>query len=99
MFVLYRQTSISRDFVHINDVVNSIIAALKYLPKQLHTIFNVGSGIPTPVTKIAELLKQEMGKSFDVVNDIMLHDIIILYYTEFTYTIYGCCSYVCCISL
>lgn len=52
----------SRDFVYIDDVVNSLVLALEN-PKAAGGVFNVGSGIPTNVITVAESLMKLFGKT------------------------------------
>ena len=58
-------TPLSRDFVYIDDVIDSIMLALKYKldNKMKHKIFNIATGISTPLPDIAKLLQNEMRKS------------------------------------
>jgi dTDP-L-rhamnose 4-epimerase len=50
----------SRDFVHVSDVSRAICLSLDAdLPN--FSIFNIGSGSPTSIIKVAGLLKQELG--------------------------------------
>ncbi len=52
----------SRDFIHVSDVVRSIQLALeKELPR--FTVANVGSGIPTTVWEVANLLRKLLNSS------------------------------------
>ena len=46
----------SRDFVHVSDVIRGIILALESSLPGFHAI-NIGSGLPTSVMDVAELLK------------------------------------------
>ena len=52
----------SRDFVYIDDIVNSLVLALEN-PKAAGGVFNVGSGIPTNVITVAESLMKLFGKT------------------------------------
>ena len=45
----------SRDFVHVDDVVSALILALEH-PQAAGQTFNVGSGVPTSVLEVANLL-------------------------------------------
>ena len=53
---IYEDGLESRDFVYIDDVVSATILALE---KEVadHQVFNVGSGVPTTVSKVANTLK------------------------------------------
>jgi len=50
----------SRDFVFIDDVVSVTAEAVKY-DKPLVDVFNVGSGVPTDVLKVAKTLQKLLG--------------------------------------
>jgi dTDP-L-rhamnose 4-epimerase len=53
----------SRDFVHIEDVVNATVSCLKIERKEQH-ILNVGSGVPTTVMEVAnEIVSYLKSKS------------------------------------
>lgn len=50
----------SRDFVHVSDVVNMLVSALKMtLPNNI--VLNLGSGIPTSVSQLAAMLLEVSG--------------------------------------
>jgi dTDP-L-rhamnose 4-epimerase len=52
----------SRDFVHVSDIVRSIVNALQAdLPP--FTVANIGSGVKTSVMEIAQLLRSELASS------------------------------------
>ena len=48
----------TRDFIHVNDLVNAIVLASKN-KKLVNEIFNLGSGIETSVNQIAKKLLEE----------------------------------------
>jgi dTDP-L-rhamnose 4-epimerase len=50
----------SRDFVYIDDVVQATIAGIE-ATDDLHDVFNVGSGVATSVSAVADLLQDLMG--------------------------------------
>lgn len=52
----------SRDFVYIDDVVTATLLGIEYT-ENITQSFNVGSGVPTNVLKIAESLQQHLGVS------------------------------------
>jgi dTDP-L-rhamnose 4-epimerase len=52
-----RQT---RDFIHVSDIVNGILLALESDAAVGHAI-NLGTGIPTPVSRVAEVIAAGMG--------------------------------------
>lgn len=50
----------SRDFVHVDDVARSVMASISS-PSPLRGIINVGSGVGTSVTDVAEELMKALG--------------------------------------
>lgn len=64
---IYGNGSQTRDFVHVNDVVEAFILALKK-PRLGGCVFNVGSGIPTSVRTLTELMLGLAGSNFGVIN-------------------------------
>lgn len=55
----------SRDFVYIDDVVESIILAIKSDLSD-NEVFNVGSGVPTTVLKVAQTLKEKYNSNSNI---------------------------------
>jgi dTDP-L-rhamnose 4-epimerase len=55
----------SRDFVYIDDVVQSIIKSIE-LEKCFAGPLNVGSGVATNVLSVTQILQKEIGRSCDV---------------------------------
>lgn len=55
----------SRDFVFIDDVVSATVAGIEKAEAD-NEIFNVGSGVPTPVIKVAETLKALYGSTVEI---------------------------------
>lgn len=55
----------TRDFIHINDVVDSLVICLNNLPTK-YKIMNIGSGEATSVLKVAEILIKEFKSSSKV---------------------------------
>lgn len=55
----------TRDFVHINDVVNSLTICLESLPIK-YRIMNIGSGVSTSVFDIAKILKNVFNSSSQI---------------------------------
>src|SRR5215469_4228605 len=51
----------TRDFVHVEDVVQGLLAALRNVPSG--QTFNIGSGIPCSVNSVLRLLQNIMGTS------------------------------------
>jgi dTDP-L-rhamnose 4-epimerase len=66
----------SRDFIHVSDVVKAIKCSLN-LPKTKFDVFNVGTGTPSSVYKIAQLLKNNLGSisKINITGDFRLGDI------------------------
>jgi len=56
----------TRDFVHVQDVANSFLAAVDH-PTELSGVFNVGMGIKTSVAEIASQLSQAFAVTPDLV--------------------------------
>jgi len=52
----------SRDFIHVSDIVQACILALQRRQAD-YDVFNVGTGQPTSVLKMAELLNDHLGLS------------------------------------
>jgi dTDP-L-rhamnose 4-epimerase len=52
---IYEDGLESRDFIYISDVVKSILLSLESVHAD-NEVFNVGSGIATPILKVAELM-------------------------------------------
>ena len=52
----------SRDFVHVSDVVQAILSSLEVPLSGFHAI-NVGSGVPTSVMQVAEILCGLLGSN------------------------------------
>lgn len=52
----------SRDFVHVSDVVQSIVLALG-IDQPGYMVTNVGSGLPTTVLEVASILKRLLNSS------------------------------------
>jgi dTDP-L-rhamnose 4-epimerase len=66
----------TRDFIHVEDVANAIVASLQ-AKKALNQIFNVGTGIGVSVIEIASTLSEALGKNPNLVvtNQYRLGDI------------------------
>ena len=56
----------TRDFVHVEDVANAFVAALS-AQATLHSVFNVGSGIATPVLEVARMLNSAFKGSSNII--------------------------------
>lgn len=57
---IYEDGQETRDFVYISDIVDSIILALEN-EAAAGQVYNVGSGIATPVLKVAQLMAEYFG--------------------------------------
>jgi len=55
----------SRDFVHVSDIVSSITLALEQ-PLSGFQALNVGSGVPTTVMEMAQILRELLGSSSEL---------------------------------
>jgi UDP-glucose 4-epimerase len=58
--VVYGDGSQTRDFIHVNDVVEANITAMK--ANAQHDVFNVGSGTSISINDMIKLLSQKLGK-------------------------------------
>lgn len=63
---LFEDGEESRDFVHVDDVTDALLAGL-VAEKSPDSIINVGSGISTSVREVAEELSRSFGKEPNVV--------------------------------
>lgn len=62
---LFDDGLMSRDFVYIDDVVDSILLCMKNEDANGH-IFNVGSGVKTTVLKVAQTLKEKYKSDVNI---------------------------------
>jgi UDP-glucose 4-epimerase len=53
-----------RDFLHISDVVDALVAVSRYRGPEV--LFNVGSGLGLSLRELVELLEQELGRPLEV---------------------------------
>jgi len=58
--VIFSDGEQTRDFVHVNDVVNAIMLALGN--DKARGIYNIGSGIATSINKLAKIILNVMGR-------------------------------------
>jgi dTDP-L-rhamnose 4-epimerase len=63
---LFEDGNESRDFVHVDDVTDALLAGL-VIEKSPDAIINVGSGLATSVREVAEELSRAFGKEPNVV--------------------------------
>lgn len=59
--VVYEDGLQSRDFISVHDVVNALEKAIGN-DKSNYQIFNIGSGVPTSIKEIAQILAKLLGK-------------------------------------
>jgi dTDP-L-rhamnose 4-epimerase len=57
--VIYEDGRQSRDFVHVTDIVQGLLLAMER-PEADHQVFNLGTGVPTSVAQVAEMLSQHL---------------------------------------
>ncbi|MBB4807782.1 dTDP-L-rhamnose 4-epimerase [Chryseobacterium defluvii] len=55
----------SRDFIHVDDAVEAVIKCIENDAAN-GEVFNVGTGIPTSVTAVAENLKKSYNRDFEI---------------------------------
>jgi UDP-glucose 4-epimerase len=66
--VVYGDGSQSRDFVHINDVVEAIVSAV--CSDDIDgEVFNIGSGVKTSISELAEAVLELAGSNLEIVYD------------------------------
>jgi len=58
----------TRDFIHVNDAVNSFDLAIKNIDGKIGKIYNVGSGTRTTILKLAYLLLKISGKNLKIIH-------------------------------
>jgi len=63
---LYEEGVPKRDFVHVSDVVQANLAALKANCDQLFRVFNVGSGVALTLKEVAECMCSALGRSGEI---------------------------------
>jgi dTDP-L-rhamnose 4-epimerase len=57
--VIYEDGRQSRDFIHVSDVVQGLLLAMERSEAD-HQVFNLGTGVPTSVMQVAEMLSQRL---------------------------------------
>jgi dTDP-L-rhamnose 4-epimerase len=57
--VIYEDGLQSRDFTHVEDIVQGLLLAMDK-PEADYEVFNLGTGVPTSIAKIAGLLSQRL---------------------------------------
>jgi dTDP-L-rhamnose 4-epimerase len=59
---IYEDGLQARDFTHVSDIVQANILALGAQKEADYEVFNVGTGIATPIVKVGEHLRSLLGK-------------------------------------
>jgi dTDP-L-rhamnose 4-epimerase len=57
--VIYEDGCQTRDFIHVHDIVQGLLLAMDR-PEADNQVFNLGTGVPTSVAQVADLLSQEL---------------------------------------
>ena len=57
--VIYEDGCQTRDFIHVRDIVQGLLLAMDR-PEADNQVFNLGTGVPTSVAQVAELLSQQL---------------------------------------
>ena len=57
--IIYEDGKQSRDFTHISDIVQGLVLALDR-PEADYQVFNLGTGVPTSVGAVADMLSQHL---------------------------------------
>jgi dTDP-L-rhamnose 4-epimerase len=58
--VIYEDGKQSRDFIHVSDIVQGLLLAMDK-PEANNEVFNLGTGIPTSIGEVAELLIEHLA--------------------------------------
>jgi UDP-glucose 4-epimerase len=59
----------TRDFVHVSDVIDAIVAAIQYDAKP-HSVFNIGSGSARRIIDVAEIIRSVCRSHSDIKHDL-----------------------------
>lgn len=59
--IIYGDGSQTRDFIHVNDVIKAFMQALNDTSTSKAIVFNIGSGEPTSINELAQLLMDLLG--------------------------------------
>jgi dTDP-L-rhamnose 4-epimerase len=57
--VIYEDGKQTRDFVHVNDIVQGLLLAMDK-PEANYQVFNLGTGVPTSIGQVANLLSEHL---------------------------------------
>jgi len=68
--IIYEDGKQSRDFIHVSDIVQANLLAMEKAEAN-YEVFNVGTGVATPLIQVAELLIKELGKTATVKPEIV----------------------------
>jgi len=60
--VIFGDGEQTRDFIYVDDVVEYLVKALNYEPKNGFEVFNVGTGKPITINQLADLVLKMVGK-------------------------------------
>lgn len=61
MFTASGRLSLARDFTYVGDIVQGIIGALNYSPKNCNEVFNLGFGQSQKLSKLVRTLEINLG--------------------------------------
>lgn len=59
----------SRDFVHIDDIVNSINLSINHIENKKGTVYNIGSGYSTSINEIANMMLKISQKNLQIIKN------------------------------
>lgn len=65
--VIYGDGSFTRDFIHVDDVVDAFANAILHVKNKRGEIYNIASGHATSIKSVAEMLLEISGKKLDIV--------------------------------
>jgi dTDP-L-rhamnose 4-epimerase len=65
---VYEDGLITRDFVYIDDVADALAAVVTQVPDQVHSTFDIGSGVATTILELASELARFHGAPAPTVN-------------------------------
>ncbi|HSJ57539.1 MAG TPA: NAD-dependent epimerase/dehydratase family protein [Anaerolineae bacterium] len=59
--VIYEDGEQSRDFIHVKDIVQGLLLAMER-PEADNEVFNLGTGVPTSVRQVGQVLAQQIAE-------------------------------------
>lgn len=68
--VIYEDGKQSRDFIHVSDIVQANMLAMEKKEAD-YEVFNVGTGVPQSIAKVADVLIDKLGKKGKVITEIV----------------------------